>query len=203
MNRRITLIVLGIIALIVVPLGIWGIISFSQRGTEQVTLLVLPGDALVKINDEEYKAKTSVRLEAGVYTATVSKEGFEADTQELLVEKGKDATLISLLTPVSSDTKRWVTNNQSRYLEAEGKAGELANQQGLEIIERYPVTKWLPLQKATYVIGYKQISNGGIAITITASEGYREAAIQEIRDRGYNPGDYVIEFNDYRNPFNE
>lgn len=194
--------IVTIAALFVIPLAIWGAMTVIQQGTVGVSMSVLPQDATVKINDKEYTNQTSIRLKPGTYTVTVSKEGFDSDTQELVVKEGEPATFISMPAPISADARRWVTNNQRAYLELEGKAGELATQRGRELIDEYPLTKWLPLQKAIYTIGYKQPEEA-VIITIDATEGYREAALQEIRDLGFNPGDYTIEFTNYRNPFDE
>lgn len=191
-----------IAALFVIPLVIWGVMTVLQQGTVGVSVSVLPNDATVKINDKDYSNQTSIRLKPGTYTVTVSKEGFDTDTQKLVVKEGKSATFISMPAPISADARRWVTNNQRAYLELEGKAGKLATQEGRELIDEYPLTKWLPLQKATFTIGYKQPEEA-VIITIDATEGYREAALQEIRDLGYNPSDYTIEFTNYRNPFDE
>lgn len=205
MNKNSIYLGIGLLALIIVPIAIWGVVSFSQQGTEEVTLIIVPSDSTVKINDTEYKNKKTIRLEPGTYTISTTKEGFETDSQSVTVEKRSGATVFSLLAPVSDEAQQWARKNQTAYLEAEGKSSSLATKEGEELIKRFPVTKWLPLQKATYVIGYKKAenSNKDIVITITATAGYREAALQEIRDRGFDPSDYVIEFNDYRNPFNE
>lgn len=204
MNKNLTLIGLVIVAIIVLPVVIWGFISFTERGTAPVAITVVPSDSLVKIDSQEYKGKKSIRLKPGTYDVSVSKQGFATDTQKLIVKENEEANLISLLVPTSDDAQYWVKKNQSAYLEAEKKASLLATKQGEDFTDRHPITKWLPLQKATYLIGYRQVEGSDdIIITISATEGFREAALQEIRDRNFDPSDYVIEFNDYRNPFNE
>lgn len=202
MNKNLVLIGATLATLIIIPLAIWGIVSFSEQGTEHVKLVIVPADATVKIGDKEYKGEKSIRLQPGEYPVTVSKEGFETVNQKLLIKEGKEATHISLLLAVSPEALKWAKDNQSAYRAAEGAAGTLAIQQGEEFIDKYPITKWLPLQKATYVIGYKQPEADKLIITITATEGYREAALDELRKKGTDPSDYVIEFNNYRNPFN-
>lgn len=202
MNKRSTLIVVSIGAFLVIPLAIWVVTLISQQGTVNVPLLVLPKDATVKIGDRDFTNKNSAHLKPGTYKAVVSKDGFESSTQEVVVKEGVSTSLVSPLVAISADAQRWATAHQKDYLELEQKAGEFAAQEGQEFIEEYPLTKWLPLQKATYAIGYKR-SGDGVVITIDAQNGYREAALQDIRDLGYDPSDYKIEFTNYRNPFDE
>lgn len=203
MNKRAVIAIVSIIGFLCIPLVIWGFTTLPQQGRVAVSVEVLPGDATVKINDQDYSGQKTIHLEPGTYTAVVSHEGFETDTQQLIVEEGdKDLTLFSVPSPNTSEAERWVLENQGAYQTLEGKAGAAAVQEGAEFIEAYPLTKWLPVQKSIYTIGYKEVS-GGIIVTINAFGGYREAALQEIRDLGFDPSDYTIEFVNYRNPFNE
>lgn len=188
--------------LFIAPFVIWGVISFSKIGTEEVKLITVPSDSIVKIDNKEYKNKESIRLKPGKYSAVASKEGFESLAQELEVKKSEDTMLVSLLPAKTPEAQQWAIKNQGFYLKAEGKVGTLMAEEGEAFIEKYPVTKWLPLQKSTYLIGYKEAGEG-IIITISASEGYREAALEELRKKGADLSDYKIEFNDYRNPFDE
>lgn len=204
MNKRALITTFGVIGFLLIPLVIWGLTTLPQQGKVAVSVEVLPSEATVKINNQDYSGQKTIHLEPGTYTATISHEGFETDTQQLIVKEGdKDLALFSTPQPITSEAERWVRENQNAYLTLEGKAGEAAVQQGAEFIEEYPLTKWLPLQKATYTIGYKQDGPDKIIITINAFSGYREAALQEIRDLGFDPSDYTIEFTDYRNPFDE
>jgi len=202
MNKRIILITISIAVFIALPVVLWIASILPREGTVAVTLSVLPYDATVKIDDHDYTNKKTAYLNPGTYTLVVSKEGFETDTREITVQEDLVNEAISLPAPITADARRWVQAHQSDYLEIEQKAGKLALQEGEALAERYPLTKWLPLQKAIYSIGYKRVGDG-IVITTDATEGFREAALQNIRDLGYDPSDYTIEFTKYRSPFNE
>lgn len=52
----------------------------------------------------------------------------------------------------------------------------------------------------TYDQTYKN-ANDPIRIQIEASEGYREAALNHMRELGFNLDDFIITFNNYENPF--
>lgn len=204
MNKKTTLIAAALVVFIAIPVIIWIISSTLQKGTVSVETLVVPSNATVTINDETYSNKNSINLKPGTYTVVTSRDGFETNTQDILVAEGQTNAIIASLLPVSEEAMRWQENNMKAYLELEGRAGSIAAQQGQEFIDTYPITKWLPLQKPTYTIGYRQVTeNGkqGIVITINAVEGFREAALQELRDRDIDLGDYTIEFTDYRSPF--
>jgi len=206
MNKRILVIISFLGLLVVVPLVWWLVSSTMQGNSVPVSVVVVPSDAAVKVGDTTYKNKTSVRLEPGTYTVTVSKDGFESTTQTIVVQKAYTDSIVAGLLPKSESATQWYKTHQSLYQELEGKAGDLIEEKSKVFNDMYPITKYLPIQKAIYTIGYKQVSNDptkGIIITINAGEGYREAALQEIRDLGFKPGEYTIEFLEYRNPFNE
>lgn len=206
MNKRLIYIVIGFIGIIIIPIITWSIMTVSQNGTAPVSVVIAPKNATVEINNQTFKGNETIRVKPGTYTVKISKDGFETDTQKIVIKEDKTNSIISTLNPISDAAKQWYQNNQTEVLRVEGKAGQLSAQQGEEFINQYPITKWLPLQKATYTIGYKQLSENsdeGIVITISAVEGYREAALQEIRDKGFDPSDYTIEFTNYRSPFNE
>lgn len=207
MNRNVKLFLVGLGLFIVLPLALWGIISLlalNHAGKVSVDITVVPSDATVQVDNTSFTNKKSVYLKPGNYTVTVSKDGFESTTQEITVSEDTTAHIIAALYPVSSDATAWYNEHQDDYYELEGIAGTAANETGQEFINKYPITGSLPIQKATYLIGYKKTDDQkNIIITITAYEGYRESALQEIRNLGFDPSNYTIEFNNYENPFNE
>lgn len=207
MNKRVFYVLLLLAVFIITPVILWAVISYTNKDTVEVSVLVVPKDSKVKIGDKEYSNKERVKLKPGDYPVTISKDGFETVKDEFSLDKNDvQPAIIASLSPVSEDAIKWSRKNNSEYLRFEGKVGAISEKKGEEFGRMYPITRWLPLDKAVFVIGYKQVSDNakdGIVVTIRASEGYREAALQEIRDRGDEPGDYNIEFIDYRNPFNE
>lgn len=206
MNSKTKLIAAGLAMFVAIPVFIWLWVNISHLGTTPVEISVIPGDALVKINDENFSNKKTAHLKPGSYSIVISKEGFETDKQNLVIKEGDSkASIISMPTPTSSEALLWAEGNTDKYLALEGKVGKASTQQGQDFIKKHPIIEALPIQKAIFSIGYKSIDTRGddIIITINAYEGFREAALEEIRDQGYDPSDYKIEFTDYRSPFDE
>ena len=215
MNRQIKqLLGIGIGIFVVIPLAVWGVyslISLRHAGEVQINITVVPSDATVSVGGNTLTGKSSVYLKPGDYTVTISKDGFETDTQDITVLSDDDnssdssqASIISALNPKSDTAKTWYNDNQDAYYELEKIAGSEASASGEAFIDKFPITGFLPVQKATYSIGYKRTEDQkGIIVTIKAYEGYREAALQKIRDLGFDPSDFTIQFNNYENPFNE
>ena len=207
MNKKQMLIV-GIVAtLLIVPIITWVVTSLRTMGTVEISVYVVPGDSVISVNDEEFKGTSVIHLKPGKYSATISKDGFISQTKDIIANEDIKSSVSAALLPSSIEATTWYNKNQSKYFEYEGKIGALEAEKGALFIQKNPITKWLPLQKAIYSIGYKQQPESDnpykITLTIKATKGYREAALQEIRDKGFNPGDYKIEFVDYRNPFDE
>jgi len=63
----------------------------------------------------------------------------------------------------------------------------------------------LPYDNLVYTIGYQadpsDPTGQSVIIDIDAAEGYRNAAVDKIRELGYDPADYKITFEGYVNPF--
>ena len=188
-------------------LGVWLLMSKSGRDHIQVTVNVVPADASIQVTDKQFKNKKTISLPAGEHQVTIARSGFVSQTKRVVVSRdGVSPYINAALQPSSPEADKWYRENTIKYLEFEGLVGAQSSEKGRLFTDKNPITAWLPLQKSIYMIGYKQDSTGGdqdIIITIRASEGYREAALQEIRDKGFNPGEFKIEFIDYRSPFNE
>lgn len=205
MNSRLKLILIAAALVIVTPIIIWVWTMTSQSGTTNVKISVLPEDSTVIIDNKDISGKRSIRLKPGEYTFTISKEGFEKDIKKVTLKEGDaEYQLFSTPTPVSGEAQRWIESNTDKYTKLESKAGKVADEQGREFSDKHPITSMLPIQKSIYSIGYRSTSNGdSITLTVYAEEGYREAALQELRDAHFDPSEYEIEFKDYRSPFDE
>lgn len=68
--------------------------------------------------------------------------------------------------------------------------------------ENNPILNVLPYDDGTYAIG-TLIGVDPIVVSIDAGVGYRNAAIRQIYDLGFNPANYTIQFENYTNPFKE
>lgn len=66
--------------------------------------------------------------------------------------------------------------------------------------KRMGIKAYLPYFNPLYSITYSEDSDSNIIIDIDAYEGYRNAAVNKIYEFGYNPANFIINFN-YNNPF--
>ena len=74
------------------------------------------------------------------------------------------------------------------------------------IVEAQPIIKDLPFKDPYFTISYKTLSRSSndIIVTVyTTSPRYRYFALKYLKDHGYDPVDYTVEFVDFKNPLKE
>lgn len=202
-NVRFVLVLVGII---IVGLTIYGIYQkFTTSGKIAVTVNVVPDTATLTINGKSTATSGTIYLDSGqTYDIKATMDGFADYTNKQYIDNTNKSINIELAA-VSDTAKQWVQDNQNKYLLNEGQAGAAANATGEAFTAKNPITQYLPLDNMVYTIGYKNDptdpSNTSIILTVDAAEGYRNGAIQGIRNLGYDPTQYKIQFNDYQNPF--
>ncbi len=202
-KHRILIISLLVIAVIVVPLIYFIYTSVERSGKTQITLLSVPSDASISIDDKAVQPGTFY-LKPGTYTLKAKKDGFAPfENREVVESEGKTITIS--LQPVSDEAKKWADDNQGKYFEIEGKAGLAANVEGESFRNKNPIVNELPFSNYLYTIGYQNDpsdkTGNSIIITIDAPSGYRNAAVRKIRELGYDPTTLKILFRDYESPF--
>jgi hypothetical protein len=179
----------------------------NQSGDDNrvnLTFELAPTDAVVTVNNESIESATK-QVMPGEYLVTVSREGFS--TIEDQVSVTEDTTLTYLMTPTNQTGRRIVAENSADFIRLESFAGRSALQEGRSFAESNPITTRLPYTTLLYTIGYRMDasseSDDAIIVEVFASDGYREPALQQIRNWGIDPTELSIEFINYRNPFNE
>ena len=183
-----------------ISLAMWQQRQDERAGKFPVVLQTLPSDAAVTIDDASYTQGT-IYLAPGNYEATVSKDGFASYTQELIVNGTDDAKLFAGLAPASDDAKRWQQRHRRDYAELERQSFLFAQEYGAAFSERWPITNTLPIKDPYFTISYRVHEAGDITLTIKGtSPRYREAALDELRKRGFEPTEYNIEFIGFDNP---
>lgn len=198
-----------IIVSVLCLLGIgYGIITVATRaGKEPVKILVLPQDAVVAIEGEAAKNGQTIYLEPGEYLVTAERSGFSDYSEVYSVIEAQDNIIDFALTPNSEEGSNYIRDNQSLYLEFEDRSGTRAREEGEEFADKNPIILDLPYESFFFTIGYRidpdNIEDEEIIIEIDAKEGYKNAALQQLRNFGYNPTEYNINFRDHRNPFDE
>ena len=193
----------GVFILIVAAIG-YGVYTFIDRnGKIEVTVNAVPGDAHITFNDVSTGGGT-IYLKEGKYIVKGTKEGFNDFSTSIYIDKDHHTVSVPLV--ASSDSaKQWTKDNMSKYTDLEGSAGQAANDEGVAFAEKNPITTVLPFENLIYTIGYRadpsDKTGNSIIIEIDAAEGYRNAAVEQIRNLGYDPTDFKINFRDYKNPF--
>jgi len=200
-NIKAALLIFAVLITMSVVYGVYTVVNRS--GKVQVTIDIVPADATATLNGTPISSGETY-ITPGKYTIKANKEGFAEYSREFDInEEGQLITI--LLTPVSTEAQDWVRQNEREYLGAEGRAGEAAIAEGEAFRKQNPIVDVLPYSSLLYTIGYRadpsDPSGNSIILTIDASEGYRNAAIEQIRNLGYDPTNYKINFKDYKNPF--
>lgn len=198
-RKKTKYLIITIIVLVVSIVAYNIYLAQSRSGKIAVEVTVLPKDATIYANDIRIKSGTA-HLKPGKYTVTVSKEGFETDKQEIFINETYKY-IQTVLAGTSTEAKEWERKHQKELLEFEGKVGETSRLTGDVFKTKYPITKLLPVNELVYKIGYTTNPDKSIlTLTIHAiTPQQRQAALQQIRDWGYDPTDYKITFADYIN----
>lgn len=178
--------------------------GIKNQGKVSVKLLSVPADAQIKINDVNFSVG-DIYLVPGSYRVEASKAGFDDYSYTANIANKDGQSILVLLYPNTPDTEKWATDNRKLYTDLEDVAGEQASDLGSEFQKKNPIVADLPYSNYLFTIGYRtdpsDLSGDSIIIDIVASPSRREEAVQQIRNMGYDPVNYKISFNNYRNPF--
>ena len=202
-SPKLKLAIVLILSLVIVAIGYGVFTAISRQSKVEVTINAIPEDASLTLDGKQIRPGVTY-LKEGSYTIKGSKEGFTDFTAQVYVDK--DHKLMSVpLVPASKEAKEWQQKNMNKYTLLERAAGRAAAKEGETFREKNPITIVLPYKNLIYKIGYRadpaDASGNSIILEIDAPEGYRNAAVQQIRNLGYDPTNFKINFRDYKNPF--
>jgi len=193
-----------LIGFLIVIIGIVSYMALSRAGKEPVTVRLIPEDTILTIDGQRYRPGTAY-IQPGTHDIKAEREGFRTYESTITIGKPNDAEIDLALTPVSEEAIQWQKDNLNLYLAQEGRSALRSNEIGQQRREQFPIIAHLPFRNFIYSIGHrlKNVDNPseGIIIEITAITGSREAALNKIRELGFDPTDYEINFNNYENPF--
>lgn len=191
-----------ILAVSIVGINIW--LAERREGLESVEILTVPKDSKVTLSTGEVIGSGTAYLKPGDYTTKTSHEGFHSYERELKVKEGEVNTLYIGLAPKTEEAEEWARWNRRAYGELEHKTRELGVTYTMDLKTDYPIVEDLPLKDPYFSVGYKASEDYGIIVTIKGtSPRYRQAAIQAIEAKGYNLGEYVVEYQGFDNPLEE
>jgi hypothetical protein len=202
--KRNKLIVITTSLVVVVLIVFAAYIAISRAGKEPVQIYLIPSDTKLLVNGEQLTEGTSY-LKPGRYNVDASRSGF-VDKKEILIVGSPNTSTIDIALNGSSDSaKKWQSDNEELYLEYEARGGIRAQQEGETFTADNPITSKLPLENPIYTIGYRadpaDPTGNSIILEIDTMDGYRNAAINKIREIGFDPTNFKITFRDYESPF--
>lgn len=181
----------------------FGIIQLSQQGKTKVDISILPNDADITLNGTSVHPGISY-IAPGEYTIVAKRSGFHTYEEVSIIKNEADSILI-MMEASSEEGEKWVSDHTSLYQDLEAKSGKEIIESGQTFYEKNPIVADLPYRNSLFVIGYEHPKDDPdsekIIVTIDAPYGYRESAIYQIQQWGYQPAEYWIQFNNYENPF--
>lgn len=196
---------IALVALVFCLLVLYAVvITIERAGKIGVDFRLVPYSAIVTIDSKSYGGGTHY-LSAGTYKAKITHEGFAPVDTTIIVTADKPRNIMAIsLAPESDSAKKWAEANKKAYSDNEPNGAEQARVNGEFMRSKNPLIDKLPYEHPYYKIAYKSDDNQTVTITIlTESPRYRYAAIEKIREFGFNPSDYKFEFSDYKNPLEQ
>lgn len=201
---KIAVIAIVSIIVLVTALAVYNAIVYTGR--YKVSVVVAPANSTVEVDGHRVNGEV-IHLTPGQHTYIVSHENFRSVAGTITVVEKTDAeqTIIAGLEPINSDGEVYMDSIPEEYIAVETAGGIAADAKGDEFATKNPITRQLPYTNPLFTIGYRNDqedkSGDAIIITIRAPSIYRDNAVTQIRNWGYNPANYNIEFVDERNPF--
>jgi hypothetical protein len=179
------------------------ITTVGRADKTPVTFSTFPDDALISIDNRGIKSGTH-HLNPGTYQINVEKEGF-SNYSRVVVLEDTPRTVAVILVPQTDEAREWTAKNEAAQRKIQGEVEESVYQTGKLFAEKNPIARELPYRTFMYTIGYRMDqtdpSGNSIIIEIDAREGHKQSALYQIRQLGYDPTDFTINFREYENPF--
>jgi hypothetical protein len=179
-------------------------LTISRAGKEPVKVYAVPSDATITANGQPIAPGTTY-LAPGEYSIEATRGGFTSYKETIKIDKPNETDIDIALRGVSKSAIEWEQKNQKLYLEREGRAGIRAGNKGERFSKANPIVRKLPFKNLLLTIGYQldpaDKSEMSIILQIDAAAGYRAAALQKVRDLGFEPTDFKINFKNYVSPF--
>ena len=204
MNRKIIISSIGFIVISLIMFSIYLAIN-KVTSTTGMDLKVIPSNAKVVIDNKSHRPGY-IKKDPGIYTVTVSKDGYKPTTFKVQVEENQKVKRYVNLIPQTQEAKKQSAEDNEKILEYESAAGSQAERNGEKLEEKYPIAEHLPYKSLIFQIDYKLDGpkKDKLVVIITADSPLdRSYAIKQIANWGLKPADYVIQFRYVTNPFKE
>lgn len=191
--------VIGLITLTFVTVILF-ITAISMKDTTEIEIRVAPISATVSIDGKTYQNGT-FRIPSGIHNVKIEKSGFQ--TKEFTFDTNVSDKLYSYLVENDGSYNWYLNHNEDSILLTSIGDYESKIASG-NYTKNYPIIQILPIIYANYDKEYNyteyRIDGGSfddcktdfcIKITDTTGGNY-DAAIEKIRETGFNPNNYQI-----------
>lgn len=195
-----------IVAVAVFVIFVLFIVLMKMSFAATLDVLVVPTEARVLVNGQEYQNGVYEGLMAGTVQVEISLEGFETQQFELELKRNETTRLYTYL----KGNESWYQNADENNLKMLDiileHEGELETK---KLTAKYPIMKDLPMVYENYTDGFtKYVSyriDGGqyaqckqeFCVKITdISGGSYETALKTMQSYGYSPSNYEIIYED-------
>lgn len=198
-RRIVYAVVVGVLATLLIVLTV---LLIDARNSATLDIMVAPLSAELTIDGKKYE-NGKYSMEPGEVSYELAKEGFVTKSGVINLEEGKTVKLYTYLLPEDGSYEWYVEHPEDRMvLNTIGDA--IANENSLQYVAKYPIINVLPIIYADYDDDWNyteyRIDGGSFeecekefCMKITDTTGGNEdAALEKIREAGFNSGDYEI-----------
>ena len=196
----------GVIVLVLLLIGLVAFYTIrtsqQHQGKIAVPVEVVPRDAKVTLSTgEELTSRGTTYIKPGEYEVSVTKEGFETQNRPLRVSNDSVPYIYIGLAGKTKEAKEWQENNLSEYGRLELLTVEKNREYDTLFSSANPIIEGLPIQDPYYSIDYKNRDDRSIELIIWGtSPKNRQAAIDLLRNKNYEPTDYRVLYDGFDNP---
>ena len=206
-KKRIIIVSASVAMIAIIIVAVIGIIqkNINDRAAT-LSFFIAPESSKIEIDGKSYKSGD--QIEEGEYTATISKEGFETQTIEFVARAGEKVFLETYLIQNDGGEDWYATHEEDDeirwYIDENRFQAKLE-----EFYNNNPILRELPIKIEYYSNDYStytryeiesDIDEGYTSFIIKISDytgGNYENALSKIRNAGFDPEDYTIEYHDY------
>ena len=181
-----------------IAIMIWAINKDRVR-ENSINVDVVPKDAHIVIDGKDGKLGVN-SLSKGKHEVLIWKDGFVSHIESVTLNNNV-INVYAGLVPYTKESIEWSKKNQNDYDRIEALTSEQLTESGEQFAQKYPVTKHLPYKNLFMSIDYRLNPDSSVTVEVRAdSSTDRAYAVRQIINWGLNPGDYDIDFINFKNP---
>lgn len=199
-------ILIGVVLIVLMSVGatIWYNLYLGEqrRGKLAVPVQVVPSDARVTLSTGQLLPSSGTAYIApGTYRVTVDKQGFARQTRDLRVSTSALGYVYIGLVGTTKETTQWQAQHQAEYQRLETLAVARNRDYNSLFVSTNPIVGVLPIKDPYYSVDYRNRDDASIELLVWGTSPHaRQAALDMLRRKGYEPTDYRISYDGFTNP---